>query len=69
MQPLLAKFVLVKMDLTDRSVANPARAVAIRFGVRSIPDVRVLAADGKELGVIDSADVNDLISQLKPFAA
>lgn len=68
MQSILGSFVLVKMDLTDRSTANPAREVAKRFGVRSIPDMRVLAADGKELAVIDSADVNDLIAQLTPHA-
>ncbi|MCE9584016.1 MAG: hypothetical protein K8T20_16145 [Planctomycetes bacterium] len=68
MQSILGGFVLVKMDLTDRSTANPAREVAKRFGVRSIPDMRVLAADGKELAVIDSADVNDLIAQLTPHA-
>jgi hypothetical protein len=66
--PLLARFVLVKMDLTDRSQANPARAVAMKFAVRNIPDMRVLAPEGKQLGVIDSSDVDDLIAQLRLFS-
>ncbi len=56
------------MDLTDRSAANPARAVAIKYAVRNIPDLRVLAPEGKQVGVIDSSDVTDLIAQLRLFA-
>ena len=56
------------MDLTDRSASNPARVVALKFGVRSIPDLRVLGPDGKQLGVIDSADVDDLMAQLEAHA-
>lgn len=66
--PLLSKFVLVKMDLTDRSAANPARAVAMKYAVRNIPDLRVLAPEGKQVGVIDSSDVDDLMAQLRLFA-
>jgi len=56
------------MDLTDRSEANPARAVAMKFAVRNIPDLRVLAPEGKQLAVIDSSDVDDLIAQLRVIA-
>ena len=65
---MLARFVLVKMDLTDRSAANPARAVAMKYAVRNIPDLRVLAPEGKQLAVIDPSDVDDLIAQLRVIA-
>ena len=56
------------MDLTDRSPANPARAVARRFGVTSIPDLRVLSPEGTGLAIVDSSDVDDLIAQLETHA-
>ena len=56
------------MDLTDRSATNPARPVARKFGVNSIPDVRILSPEGREVGMVDSADVEDLIVQLKQQA-
>ena len=56
------------MDLTDRSEANPARAVAIKYAVRTIPDLRVLAPEGKQVAVIDPTDVDDLIAQLRLLA-
>ncbi|NUN49835.1 MAG: hypothetical protein HUU15_13495 [Candidatus Brocadiae bacterium] len=54
------------MDLTDRSAANPAVQVARRFQVSSLPDLRVLSANGEVLGTIDPAGVDDLIEQLTP---
>ncbi|MBI2922273.1 MAG: hypothetical protein HYY18_14565 [Planctomycetes bacterium] len=46
----LAKgFVLVKVDLTDRSENNPNRPIAAQYSVRSIPDIRILSAEGKEI--------------------
>ncbi|MCC6739636.1 MAG: hypothetical protein IT452_11380 [Planctomycetia bacterium] len=68
MAPLLEKFVLVKVDLTDRSPTNAGRPVAMKYGVRYLPDLRVLSADGRELGTIDPADVDDLIAQLTSHA-
>ncbi len=46
MEPLLKSFVLVKIDLTDRSPANPGRPVAMKYGVRYLPDLRVLSVQG-----------------------
>lgn len=68
MEPLLKSFVLVKIDLTDRSPANPGRPVAMKYGVRYLPDLRVLSPEGRELGTIDPADADDLAAQLTPHA-
>lgn len=46
----LAKgFVLVKVDLTDRSGNNPNLAIAKQYGVQGIPNIRILSAEGKEI--------------------
>lgn len=66
MQALLASFVPVAIDLSDRSPANPAVDLARRFGIRYLPDLRVLSPEGAHVATIDSSDVNDLIAQLTP---
>lgn len=48
-QELAKDFVLVKVDLTDRSEGNPSRPIAAQYSVRSIPDIRILSAEGKEI--------------------
>lgn len=68
MAKVLASFVPVKIDLTDRSATTPQAAVAMKYGVRYLPDLRVLSPDGAELGTIDAEDVNDLAVQLGKHA-
>lgn len=61
----LGGFVLLRMDLTDRSEKNPARPIAQRFGVSGIPDVRVLDGEGKEKSKVRGRSARDLQSELK----
>jgi hypothetical protein len=65
---LLQKFVTVKIDLTDRSASNPGRATAQKYGVQYLPDLRVLNADGAQLGVVEAGDAADLVKQLSGYA-
>lgn len=68
MQALLASFVPIAVDLSDRSPSNPAVEVARKYGIRYLPDLRILSPEGDFVATIDSSDVNDLIAQLTPHA-
>ena len=61
----LAKgFVLVKVDLTDRSEGNPNRPIAAQYGVRGIPDIRILSAEGKEIAT-PAATKSEIMAAMK----
>lgn len=60
----LKKFVLVKVDLTDPPKDGPAQKAASKYGVRSIPDLRILGADGTVKQHVESRRVDDLLKEL-----
>lgn len=64
-QQLLGGFVLLKMDLTARDPNTPAMKAATKFGVESIPDLRVLAPDGTERSRVEAREAAGLASELK----
>jgi thiol:disulfide interchange protein len=68
-QEVLKGFVLLRMDLTERGGDSPAQQAAAKFGVRFIPDVRILAADGSEKQKVEARTSADLVAELKAALA
>ena len=60
----LKKFVLVHIDLTDPPKGSPAEKAAAKYGIRSIPDLRILAADGTVKANIEARDAAGLVKEL-----
>jgi len=65
LQEVLKDFVLLHVDLTDPGAGSPASKAAEKFGVRSIPDLRILAPDGSQKQLVDSREAADLAVELK----
>ncbi|NUN48168.1 MAG: hypothetical protein HUU15_04975 [Candidatus Brocadiae bacterium] len=61
---VLKTFVLLRIDLTDRSASNPARAVAQQYQVGTIPDLRVLDAEGRVTATVRARSASDLVREL-----
>lgn len=60
----LKKFVLVHIDLTDPPKGSAAEKAAAKYGIRSIPDLRILAADGSVKQMVESRRTDDLVKEL-----
>jgi hypothetical protein len=60
----LKKFVLVHIDLTDPPKGSPAEQAAAKYGIRSIPDLRILGADGSVKSMVESRSAADLVKEL-----
>lgn len=64
-QEALKGYVIAKMDLTDRNPDSPAGRVADRFEVRGIPDVRILGADGAQIGELEGRSASQIAAELR----
>lgn len=62
---LFKSVVAIKVDLTSRDASNPARDVAVKYGVHGIPDFRIIGKDGKELEAMVGPSVKDVKSGIR----
>ena len=65
----LKGFVLVHVDLTEPKDGSPAANTADKYGVKYLPDLRVLAADGAVKATVEARDASSLANELKAALA
>ena len=64
----LKGFVLVHVDLTEPRDGSPAANAADKYGVKYLPDLRVLSADGAVKATVEARDAANLAKELKAAA-
>lgn len=60
----LKGFVLLHVDLTKPADGSPAANAADKYGVKYLPDLRILSADGTVKSTVEARDAKDLVKEL-----
>ena len=60
----LKGFVLLHVDLTKPPDGSPAANTADEYGVKYLPDLRILAADGTVRATVGARDAKGLVKEL-----